>query len=314
LRDRLGRLWAFSRRTLHQADRHRIPFLASALTFDALLAAIPFLLLVLVGLTHAAELSPYTSPEDLQRLFTRFVPHVAAAGHDGPFEPVSRLLMNFVRARGTVSLYALPLFLWFSTRLFASIRTALTLVYDVPQRAERRHFLLGYLGGKLRDAIMVGVTVALIVTNVVLTAGLKVLNARSHLLVLDYPALGFLVTAVGRLVAETVAFGFSIWLFYLVYRHASPRRLPRRAAIAGSVFSAVLFEVAKRAFGWYLRNLAVVGEFAAGPNIAALLFFVLWAYYTALVFLLGAVVAETWDLRSRLRSSGPRASAPHPAA
>lgn len=241
------------------------------------------------------------------------MPHVRVADEDGPFDLVSGLLLGFVRARGTVSLYALPLFLWFATRLFASIRTALTLVYDVPPRADGQHYLLGYLGGKLRDAIMVGITVVLIVGNALLTAGLKALNVRGHLLALEYPALGIFLTGVWRLLTETIAFGFSIGLFYLVYRHASPRRLPRRAALVGSVFSALLFEVAKRAFAWYLRHLALVNEFAAGPNLAAVILFVLWLYYTALVFLLGSVVAETWDLRSRQRAAEPRASAPHPA-
>jgi uncharacterized BrkB/YihY/UPF0761 family membrane protein len=32
-------------------------------------------------------------------------------------------------------------------------------------------------------------------------------------------------------------------------------------------------------------------------NLAAAALFVLWIYYTAIVFLLGAVVAETWELR-----------------
>jgi membrane protein len=84
-----------------------------------------------------------------------------------------------------------------------------------------------------------------------------------------------------------------------VYRHASPRRLPRGAALAGSVFTAVLFEVAKRLYGWYLHNMATVSRFSTDANLGAVLLFVVWVYYTALVFLLGAVVAETWDLRSR---------------
>ncbi len=241
------------------------------------------------------------------------MPHIAEAQDDGPFDRISGLLLGVIRSRGTISLYALPLFLWFSTRLFASIRTSLTLVYDVPPRREDQHFILGYLGGKLRDAVMVGVTVVLIVANAVLTAGLKVFNARAKLLGAEDPVFEFFVTGLGRLLPESIAFAFSVGLFYLVYRHASPRRLPRQAAIAGSLFSAILFEVAKRAFGWYLQHLAMVQEFAAGPNLAAVLLFVLWVYYTGLVFLLGAVVAETWDLRSRQRTTESRASAPQPA-
>ena len=64
---------------MHQADRHNILFLASALTFDALLAAIPLLLLLLVALTHVAHLSPRSSAQDLHQLFQRVVPPAASA-------------------------------------------------------------------------------------------------------------------------------------------------------------------------------------------------------------------------------------------
>ena len=47
--------WGFVSRILQAADENNIPFLASALTFDALLAAVPFVLLLLIGLTHLAQ-------------------------------------------------------------------------------------------------------------------------------------------------------------------------------------------------------------------------------------------------------------------
>jgi membrane protein len=300
LLSRLRGVGVFARRTLHQADRHNILFLASALTFDALLAAIPFLLLVLVGLTHIAHLSPRSSAQDLHQLFERLVPTAAAADAGGPFALVEKWLLGVARARATISLYAVPLFLWFSTRLFASVRTALTLVYDVPRRPGGQHFALGYLLGKLRDAMMVLLTLALIVANAVLTTGVRVITARSRDLIAASPEL-IILTGVGKAITEVIAIGFSVSLFYVVYRHASPRRLARRAAFLSSLFTAVLFEIAKLIFGWYLRNAAVVNRFSVDANLGAVILFVLWLYYTALVFLLGAVVAETWDLWTRQR-------------
>nr|MBP9202266.1 YihY/virulence factor BrkB family protein [Gemmatimonadales bacterium] len=199
-----------------------------------------------------------------------------------------------------------PLFLWFATRLFASVRTALTLVYDVPRRATGQHFVLGFLAGKLRDAVMVLFTLALLVGNATLTTGLRVLNTRGQDLIARWPGLGLLVGSIGRSVSEVVAFVFSAALFYVVYRHASPRRLPRRAALAGSLFTALLFEVAKRFYGWYLHNLAVADRFSADANLGAVILFILWLYYTGVVFLLGAVVAETFDLLGRQRASHAR--------
>jgi YihY family inner membrane protein len=173
----------------------------------------------------------------------------------------------------------------------------------VPRRPTGRHFVLSYLAGKARDAVMVVFTLALVVGNTVLTAGLQVVNARGDDLVQRTPGLRFFVTTAGRGVTEVVAFVFSASLFYVVYRHASPRRLPRRAALAGSLFTALLFEVAKRLYGWYLHSLAVVDRFSADANLGAVILFVGWLYYTALVFLLGAVVAETWDLLGRQRAA-----------
>lgn len=256
---------------------------------------------MLVALTHVAHLSTRSSAQDLQQLFQRLVPLSGASDGEGPFAAVEKFLLGFTRARATVSLYAIPLFVWFSTRLFASIRTSLTLVYDVPRRASGQHFVVGYLKGKLRDAMMVVLTVALVLVNAVLSGGMKFLDARGRDLIAAWPALGFFVTGLGSLVTQLVAFVFSVSVFYIVYRHASPRRLPRRAAFAGSLFTALLFEVAKRAFGWYLHNLAVVNRFSADANIGAVILFVLWLYYTALVFLIGAVVSETWDLWHRQR-------------
>jgi membrane protein len=289
---------------VHQADRHNILFLASALTFDTLLAAIPYLLLLLVGLTHVAHLSPTLSAEDVHQLYRRFVPPMASAGADAPFGAVERVVVSLVRARTRISLYAAPLFLWFATRLFASVRTALTLVYDVPRRPQGSHFVVSYLAGKLRDVAMVILTVALAVANTFLTAGLRALETWRQGAFAPVPALEFLVSGLGTLITGLIAFGFLVLLFYLVYRHAAPRRLSRRAAFTGAVFTALLFELAKRLFGWYLRHVAVAGQFSANANITAVILFVLWMYYTALVFLVGAVAAETWDLRARARTSG----------
>ena len=143
--------------------------------------------------------------------------------------------------------------------------------------------MLGYLVGKLRDAMMVVLTISLVIGNAVLTAALKVLHARGEEWAHRMPPLDFFLSGLGRTIAQLVAYGFSVLLFYLVYRHSSPRRLPRRAAFAGSVFTAVLFELAKRAFAWYLDHVAAVSRFSTDANIGAAILFVLWLYYTALV-------------------------------
>ncbi len=270
------------------------------MTFDALLAAAPLVLLLLIGLTYLAQTLTSSPEVDPNTLFHRFFPpHSSAPGRD-PFALVERVLTGIAENRGQISLYAIPAFVWFSTRLFGGIRTALNDIYDVSARPPpRRHFLLNLLFAKLRDITMVIATVILFLANTALSATLTVVQARGEERVIEQ--LRFFVSTLGRLSGELLAFAFSISLFYLTYRYASLRKLPWKTALLASGFTAVLFEVAKRLYGLYLANLASLEGAVGDANIGAVVLFVLWVYYTAIVFLLGGVVAETWELRNMLR-------------
>ena len=235
------------------------------------------------------------STVDAATLFHRFFPpHVSTPGQD-PFGAIEGLLVRVSENRGQISLYAVPAFVWFSTRLFAGIRTSLNEIYDISARpAPPRNFLLNLLYDKMRDAGKVIATVVLFLANTLLTTGLALLQARGAARV---PELAFFLSSLGRLLAELLAIGFSVSLFYLTYAHASSRRLPWRTVLLAATFTAVLFEVAKRLYGLYLANFASFEGPSGDANIGAAVLLVLWIHYTAIVFLLGGVVAETWELR-----------------
>ena len=285
----------FLRRTLQAADENNIPFLASALTFDALLAAVPFILLLLIGLTHLAQA--------LSRV--RLSTPIAAVP---PFCPRIRTGSRSVRLhRGDAGrnhqepraalVVCGPGFLWFSTRLFAGVRTSLNDIYDVSlaPTSPRRHFA-GVPAR--REAARHGYGrrhVLLFLANTLLTTGLAIVASRGRE---QLPQFAFFVSTVGRILGELLAFSFSVSLFYVTYRYASVRRLPWRTALLASTFTAVLFEIAKRLYGLYLTNLANLEGPLGDANIGAAVLFMLWVFYTAIVFLLGGVVAETWELRA----------------
>ncbi len=269
--------------------------MASALTFDALLAAVPFVLLVLVGLTLAASIIAGEGRPgvELAELFARFLPAHASIEAD-PFALAQRLLVLISQNRGELSLYAIPAFIWFSTRLFAGVRTALNHIYDVSALPRPGGFVRGYLLGKVRDTGMVLVTLSLFLGNTAVSAGIGVLRSRPEA---DLGALGFFLTTIGRGLGELLTFGFAVLLFFVVYKYASVRRMGWRPALVASFFTAIAFEIAKRLFGLYLENFASPARLSLDFNLVAGLLFVLWMYYNALTFLLGGVVAETWQLR-----------------
>lgn len=265
------------------------------MTFDALLAAVPFVLLLLIGLTHLAQAVTQGPEVDTVHLFHRFLPPHSTLPDRDPFAVIEGLLTGITKKRGQLSLYAVPTFLWFSTRLFAGIRTALNDIYDVSLRPTRhRGILTLFVLAKLRDATMVVGTVILFLANTLLTTGLTILQARGAETV---PQLSFFVSTVGRFLGDFLAFSFSVSLFYVTYSYASVRRLPWKTALLAATFTALLFEVAKRLYALYLANFASFEGLGGDATLGAIVLFILWVYYTAIVFLLGAVVAETWELR-----------------
>lgn len=297
--------WGFLRRTLYAAGEVNVPFLASALTFDTLLAGIPFLLLVLIGLAGLVQGRGGAAAHDLTGAIDRFLPHVGIAGRD-PSEVIRTLLGRIGQNRSRLSLYAVPLFIWFSTRLFASARTALNRIYRVATPPLKpRHFLVRFLLAKAWDVLMVGLALLLFLGYILLSAGLTVAqawgNAQANAAVVPF------VAYLGRFAGVLLTFVGALALFLLVYRFGAARLVRWRTALLAAAFAAVAFELARHAFGFYLVSLASNNSPSAYANLGAAFLFVIWAYYAAVVFLLGGVVAETWAERMMLSSEEHRA-------
>lgn len=222
----------------------------------------------------------------------RFLPRHALINGQDPFEPIIRLLRGVTRNRGRLSLYAIPLFIWFSSRLFGSVRTSLNTVFHASLPPTRRHALLVFLFGKLRDAGMVIITVVLFAVSTAFTALLRVLEGQGAALA---PNLSFFFTRLGRFLTGFLSLMLGLSLFLLVYKYATARQLRWRTAWLAAGFTAVGFELGKRFFALYLQYATSVDRLSPDTSTAAMIIFVIWVYYTALVFLYGGVIAETWE-------------------
>ena len=232
---------------------------------------------------------------DPQQLFERFLPPHISGALD-PFQTVEAVLGRLTEVGRSLSLVAIPAFIWFSTRLFAGLRTALNSIYDVSIRPSKKNFVLRFLLNKLRDLGMVIMTLAMFLANTALSTGLALMQ--------DYAEERGrqVVSTLERWGAEALAFLFLLALFFLLYRYASIRKVRWQGALVAAMFMSVAFEVAKRLYGLYLSGAGGYGTAAADASLGAAALFVVWLYYSALVFLLGGVVAETWELRAMQRA------------
>ena len=288
-------------KTLQTLDRANLPLLASALTFDLLLAVIPLAFLLVAGLGYilsSTSLEP-TAPADL---LARFLPEHAHGTSSDPFALIEGLVNKIQGYRSGLTYFAIPLSLWFSTRVFAAMRACLSQIYSVRQRPVKGHFVWSYIAGyllaKAQDLLIVLVVMLLALGNTITTTWIRLLASPG---VTAGPQWAWLVTVGGRLAGQGVAFLFGVALFVLLYRYSSPKRLAWPPALLASVVGTLGFELAKRLYGLYLDYASRGGQFSFDVNLGAVLLFILWLWYMSLVFMIGAAVADVWDHQRHAR-------------
>lgn len=244
------------RRYLRTVYTDNVLFLASALSFDALLAAVPLALLFL-SLVGAEEL----------RVSLDVIMPSPTEGGEEPLFAAEQIFDAVLASRRQLSLYAIPLFLLFSTRLFASVRIALDSIRAV--RTRRR-----FLHDLLYDLILVVATTTLFAANSYVTV----------------PALGS--SGLETLAAHLLAIGFGSVLFFVVYFMAPTEKLEWHTAALVAFLIAVIFEIFKVLYGVYLAQFATAYRVISHANAIAVLLFVFWIYLTAILFLMGGEIAK----------------------
>jgi membrane protein len=267
----------FVHRVWEGAEEANVPFLASGLAFDTLLAAVPFGIVVLGLIGYILNANAVASRLDLTAYLRHLLPSYGPTGA-GPFDPVIGMAEDVVRSRDALSLVGIPLFLFFATRLFGSLRAALCEVFDTRETRS-------WVRGKLSDAGLVLVTALLIAANVLLSEGIALL----------VKALGF----VEYFAAQLVAFAFLVVLFVMIFKYAPARRIRWDTALVAAVACAVGFDVAKELLGGYLRSLVTPDEWASNATLGGIIALVAWVYYMTFVFLIGAQIAQVYELRRR---------------
>jgi membrane protein len=271
----------YVRRVWDNSGEDNIFFLAGGISFNILLAIIPFLLLFATALTYLLNQSTQAATDEVVDLVNRFLPPSTS-------EPVTRVVASIIEARGTVGLYASIGFIWFSTRLFGSLRSILNAIFDI--EIDR-----GIIDGKLYDVKVTIVSSLLFVAYTALSAYLAIASSRG---VAVLAAVGLRKDVMGSVeytLGRVIAFVFIAALFYGLYKYLPYKKMRWQTAFVACAFTGIMFEIAKSGFASYVTSFKP-GSLYTG-TIAALVIVVLWVYYASMVFILGGEVAQVYELR-----------------
>ncbi|MFI5207709.1 MAG: YihY/virulence factor BrkB family protein [Gemmatimonadales bacterium] len=269
----------FVRRVIEGADESNVPFLASGLAFDALLAAIPFLLLLLSVGGYILSAKAGRAQVEVHEYIQRFLP--SDTPEKSAFAPIVALIEKVVEGRGRLELFGIPLFVWFATRLFSSLRSALCEIFDVEETRP-------WLKGKAVDCVLVIVTTLLFVASTAISEGTSVLASTR---------IGFRFSEYFG--AQLLSFGAVLVLFIVIFRVAPAHPVKWDTSLVAALVCAVGFEVAKQVLSVYFENMARPDVIVRSATVAALLLLVAWTYYVTFVFLIGAQIAQVYELWRR---------------
>jgi membrane protein len=172
------------------------------------------------------------------------------------------------------TLLAVVIFIFSATAVFGQVQGALRDIWEVQPAAERR--VVGFLRRRLLSLVVMS-SLAL-----VLTISMAVRVFMSAVAEVLPPPLQF---PLGRVADLGVSALLLIALFTLVFRILPDAPVGWRQASFGGAVTGVLFAPGQWAAGLYLGGAGIESAYGAA---GALIVFLLWVYYSSLVFLLGA--------------------------
>jgi membrane protein len=240
-------------------------FLAAGLSFYVVVCMVPFVLLLVAG--GAFLVSDETILRQVLDRLAGLLPVYQAE--------MEEMLRDVVAARGVTSVVGTLILLFFASQLFAATRLVLNRVFQHKGRS--------LIHGMLFDLWMILVLGVLFLVTIGLTAaftwvrGIALLLGRSALIpaFFHWAGLGLV------LFLDTI-------LFSALYRFVPNRRIRWSSVLIGSLSTALMWEVAKQAFRWYIQRIGVYS--AVYGSLGVTIALIMWVYYSAIAFVLGAAL------------------------
>ncbi len=193
---------------------------------------------------------------------------------------IRSILITLSETQGVFSIIGTVLLIWFGLALFYTIETTINMIFDA---RGNRNF---WKKTAYSFTIMVSVFVLffLSISLTLLAAIISDLNIRIlGINPFDMPIFYRFLFSFGPPIL--------IGLFLFINYYFLPARKVRpKAAFYGALFSMVFWETARQLFGWYISNFQTYNKLYG--TLGAIVALFIWMYYSAVIFLLGAQLAD----------------------
>jgi YihY family inner membrane protein len=251
---------------------------ASALSFNIFICSIPLSLLALsvVGFV----LSPEEASALLIMLASEFFPKTFS---DTAW--LETMINPLTQRSGILGLVGLGIMVVTSQGVF---NIAKLTVFDILDITDRRHPFLELL----QNFVTIGVLGALLLSFSLTFTVLSVFLSQSVYI----PIVGVKVDVAVwyEVVTQSLSVGFTLLLFFLLFRYLSEKRIGKRSALAGAITYTIMFEVSKWAFSAYV-GFALVRYENLYQGYTFVIVTGFWAFYSAVMFVISTMVTRAFQ-------------------
>ena len=264
--------------TVSEWFEHRAGSMGAALAFYTVFSLAPILVLVI------AIAGWFYGPQAAQgELFTQLRGLVGSQGAEA-IQLVLAGARNKQEGR-LATLIAGGLLLFGATTVFAELKASLDAIWQVPPLT--RGSAWDVIRTRLLSFGMVLVLAFLLMVSLVVSAALALLEKYWGTLWQDA---GMVLSGLNMAISFIVIAA----LFGVIFKMLPRVKLSWHDVTIGALGTAGLFTLGKYAIGVYIGNSGVASSFGAAGSLIALL---LWVYYSAQIFFLGAEFARQYALQ-----------------
>ena len=280
----LRQAWRLARRAVEAWTQDYAPSMGAALSYYALFSIAP-LLLIVIGVAGFFFGDQAARGEIFGQIAGMVGPEGAHAVENlvaSARKPESGLLAMLV---GTALLVT------GASTVFGELQNALDRIWRAPARVNAKGWWKLMRTRVLSFGMILGIAFLLMV-SLVTSAAVSALGQWWGLHVLDV-GLSFALTTV---------------LFAMIYKVIPRVRIAWRDVWVGAAVTAALFAIGKWLIGLYIGRSSAASAFGAAGSLVVLM---LWVYYSAQIFLLGAEFTRAYAEEQGSRSEAPAPVATH---
>ena len=273
----LSRMQAVLVKSLNAWIHHRASSKGAALAFYTLFSMMPILILAIAGAGYffGAEAAQGEIIAQVEGLVGHNGAQAIQALLAGARDPASGFVATMV---------ASVLLLVGATSVFVELKGSLDELWGM--EPPKGLAIIVFLRNRLHAFGLVLVLAFLLLVSLALSAALAVLERYAGgIWSSSYDIL--------EMLSSVIAFGVIACLFAVIYKVLPDAPLSWRDVWIGAAFTAGLFSLGKYAIGLYLGSSGVASSFGAAGSLIALL---LWVYYSAQIFFLGAEFTRQYAL------------------